>query len=102
MLEWPWYCLVKKNTPALLSDCIYLRVFVFGWLWHEHDLCDEMADTWLQTRRPTKQKISILVEKHKKEWGLMCLLLVLGVEENMQEVVGHVTEGVCRPLKVSK
>lgn len=28
--------------------------------------------------------------------------LVLGVEDNMQEVVGHVTEGVCRPLKVSK
>lgn len=31
----------------------------------------------------------------------LCLLLALGVEDNMQEVVGHVTEGVCRPLKVS-
>lgn len=29
-------------------------------------------------------------------------LFVLGVEDNMQEVVGHITEGVCRPLKVSK
>lgn len=28
-------------------------------------------------------------------------LFSLGVEENMQEVVGHITEGVCRPLKVS-
>lgn len=28
------------------------------------------------------------------------LLLALGVEDNMQEVVGHITEGVCRPLKV--
>lgn len=27
--------------------------------------------------------------------------LMLGVEENMQDVVGHITEGVCRPLKVS-
>lgn len=32
----------------------------------------------------------------------MCLPLVLGAEDNMQEVVGHITEGVCRPLKVSK
>lgn len=31
----------------------------------------------------------------------LCLLLALGVEDNMQEVVGHITEGVCRPLKVS-
>lgn len=29
------------------------------------------------------------------------LYLILGVEENIQEVVGHITEGVCRPLKVS-
>lgn len=28
--------------------------------------------------------------------------LVEGVEENMQEVVGHITEGVCRPLKVRR
>lgn len=28
------------------------------------------------------------------------LYLILGVEENIQEVVGHITEGVCRPLKV--
>lgn len=26
----------------------------------------------------------------------------LVVEDSMQEVIGHVTEGVCRPLKVSK
>lgn len=26
--------------------------------------------------------------------------LTVGVEENIQEVVGHITEGVCRPLKV--
>lgn len=26
--------------------------------------------------------------------------LTIGVEENIQEVVGHITEGVCRPLKV--
>lgn len=31
----------------------------------------------------------------------LCLFLALGVEDNMQEVVGHITEGVCRPLKVS-
>lgn len=28
------------------------------------------------------------------------LQLIVGVEENIQEVVGHITEGVCRPLKV--
>lgn len=28
------------------------------------------------------------------------LALTIGVEENIQEVVGHITEGVCRPLKV--
>lgn len=27
-------------------------------------------------------------------------LLASGVEDNLQEVVGHITEGVCRPLKV--
>lgn len=32
---------------------------------------------------------------------LSVCLLTLGVEENMQDVVGHITEGVCRPLKVS-
>lgn len=34
-------------------------------------------------------------------WYINVCLLTLGVEENMQEVVGHITEGVCRPLKVS-
>lgn len=52
--------------------------------------------------KANKAKISILVEKHKMEWRLIYLPLVLGVEDNMQEVVGHITEGVCRPLKVSK
>lgn len=28
------------------------------------------------------------------------LAFTVGVEENIQEVVGHITEGVCRPLKV--
>lgn len=57
-LEWPWYFLVKKNSSRLLSDYIYLCVFIFGWLWHEHDLslCDDIADTWLQTARPRKQR----------------------------------------------
>lgn len=32
--------------------------------------------------------------------ALLKQVTVQGVEENMQEVVGHITEGVCRPLKV--
>uniref|UniRef100_A0A8C2K097 Component of oligomeric golgi complex 6 n=1 Tax=Cyprinus carpio TaxID=7962 RepID=A0A8C2K097_CYPCA len=31
--------------------------------------------------------------------ALLKQVTVQGVEENMQEVVGHITEGVCRPLK---
>ena len=31
---------------------------------------------------------------------LILLYLILGVVENIQEVVGHITEGVCRPLKL--
>ena len=31
----------------------------------------------------------------------VCAPLTSGVEENLQEVIGHITEGVCRPLKVS-
>lgn len=95
---------VKKNTSRLFCDsiksvCIYLwLIMTLTWLklvwWH----CWYMA----ANSKANKAKISLLVEKHKKEWRLMCLLLVLGVEDNMQEVIGHVTEGVCRPLKVSK
>lgn len=29
-------------------------------------------------------------------------VLASGVEDNLQEVVGHITEGVCRPLKVKR
>ncbi|MBN3302710.1 COG6 protein, partial [Amia calva] len=32
--------------------------------------------------------------------ALLKLVTMQGVEESMQDVVGHVTEGVCRPLKV--
>jgi hypothetical protein len=32
--------------------------------------------------------------------SIIMLYLILGVKENIQEVVGHITEGVCRPLKV--
>ncbi|GLD53519.1 conserved oligomeric Golgi complex subunit 6 isoform X2 [Lates japonicus] len=32
--------------------------------------------------------------------ALLKQVTLQGVEENMQEVVGHITEGVCRPLKV--
>lgn len=32
--------------------------------------------------------------------NIIMLYLILGVKENIQEVVGHITEGVCRPLKV--
>nr|XP_006010269.2 PREDICTED: conserved oligomeric Golgi complex subunit 6 [Latimeria chalumnae] len=31
---------------------------------------------------------------------LLKLVTMQGVEENIQEVLGHITEGVCRPLKV--
>ncbi|KAJ7418088.1 component of oligomeric golgi complex 6 [Willisornis vidua] len=32
--------------------------------------------------------------------AMLKLVTIQGVEENIQEVVGHITEGVCRPLKV--
>ncbi|XP_029458622.1 conserved oligomeric Golgi complex subunit 6 [Rhinatrema bivittatum] len=32
--------------------------------------------------------------------ALLKMVTIQGVEENIQEVVGHITEGVCRPLKV--
>ncbi|GAB5566300.1 conserved oligomeric Golgi complex subunit 6 isoform X1 [Prionailurus iriomotensis] len=60
---------------------------------HSHDPLRYVGDmlAWLhQATASEKEHLEALL-KH---------VTLQGVEENIQEVVGHITEGVCRPLKV--
>nr|XP_057936240.1 conserved oligomeric Golgi complex subunit 6 isoform X2 [Doryrhamphus excisus] len=60
---------------------------------HSHDPLRYVGDmlAWLhQATASEKEHLEALLKQ----------VALQGVEENMQEVVGHVTEGVCRPLKV--
>nr|XP_020732829.1 conserved oligomeric Golgi complex subunit 6 isoform X3 [Odocoileus virginianus texanus] len=60
---------------------------------HSHDPLRYVGDmlAWLhQATASEKEHLEALL-KH---------VTTQGVEENIQEVVGHITEGVCRPLKV--
>uniref|UniRef100_A0A673T1C4 Conserved oligomeric Golgi complex subunit 6 n=1 Tax=Suricata suricatta TaxID=37032 RepID=A0A673T1C4_SURSU len=60
---------------------------------HSHDPLRYVGDmlAWLhQATASEKEHLEALL-KH---------VTIQGVEENIQEVVGHITEGVCRPLKV--
>ncbi|XP_051719865.1 conserved oligomeric Golgi complex subunit 6 [Ctenopharyngodon idella] len=60
---------------------------------HSHDPMRYVGDmlAWLhQATASEKEHLEALLKQ----------VTVPGVEENMQEVVGHITEGVCRPLKV--
>uniref|UniRef100_A0A671MEY2 Conserved oligomeric Golgi complex subunit 6 n=1 Tax=Sinocyclocheilus anshuiensis TaxID=1608454 RepID=A0A671MEY2_9TELE len=60
---------------------------------HSHDPMRYVGDmlAWLhQATASEKEHLEALLKQ----------VTVQGVEENMQEVVGHITEGVCRPLKV--
>ncbi|KAJ8256677.1 hypothetical protein COCON_G00188290 [Conger conger] len=60
---------------------------------HSHDPLRYVGDmlAWLhQATASEKEHLEALLKQ----------VTMQGVEENMQEVVGHITEGVCRPLKV--
>ncbi|KAL4647730.1 conserved oligomeric Golgi complex subunit 6 [Arapaima gigas] len=60
---------------------------------HSHDPLRYVGDmlAWLhQATASEKEHLEALLKQ----------VSLPGVEENMQEVVGHITEGVCRPLKV--
>uniref|UniRef100_A0A7N8YGR5 Conserved oligomeric Golgi complex subunit 6 n=1 Tax=Mastacembelus armatus TaxID=205130 RepID=A0A7N8YGR5_9TELE len=60
---------------------------------HSHDPMRYVGDmlAWLhQATASEKEHLEALLKQ----------VSLQGVEENMQEVVGHITEGVCRPLKV--
>ncbi|KAJ7341519.1 hypothetical protein JRQ81_005712 [Phrynocephalus forsythii] len=60
---------------------------------HSHDPLRYVGDmlAWLhQATASEKEHLEALLKHITTE----------GVEENLQEVVGHITEGVCRPLKV--
>uniref|UniRef100_A0A3B5AA60 Conserved oligomeric Golgi complex subunit 6 n=1 Tax=Stegastes partitus TaxID=144197 RepID=A0A3B5AA60_9TELE len=60
---------------------------------HSHDPMRYVGDmlAWLhQATASEKEHLEALLRQ----------VTLQGVEENMQEVVGHITEGVCRPLKV--
>ncbi|XP_057694452.1 conserved oligomeric Golgi complex subunit 6 [Corythoichthys intestinalis] len=60
---------------------------------HSHDPMRYVGDmlAWLhQATASEKEHLEALLKQ----------VTVQGVEDNMQEVVGHITEGVCRPLKV--
>nr|XP_057936239.1 conserved oligomeric Golgi complex subunit 6 isoform X1 [Doryrhamphus excisus] len=61
---------------------------------HSHDPLRYVGDMLAWLHQATAS------EKEHLEALLKQVALQAGVEENMQEVVGHVTEGVCRPLKV--
>ncbi|XP_069747825.1 conserved oligomeric Golgi complex subunit 6 isoform X4 [Narcine bancroftii] len=60
---------------------------------HSHDPLRYVGDmlAWLHQAAAS--------EKEHLE-ALLKLVTMQGVEENIQQVVGHITEGVCRPLKV--
>lgn len=60
---------------------------------HSHDPMRYVGDmlAWLhQATASEKEHLEALLKQ----------VTIAGLEENMQEVVGHITEGVCRPLKV--
>uniref|UniRef100_A0A8C6UNX7 Conserved oligomeric Golgi complex subunit 6 n=1 Tax=Neogobius melanostomus TaxID=47308 RepID=A0A8C6UNX7_9GOBI len=60
---------------------------------HSHDPLRYVGDmlAWLhQATASEKEHLEALLKQ----------VTLQGVEENMQEVVGHITEGVCRPFKV--
>ncbi|XP_045070462.1 conserved oligomeric Golgi complex subunit 6 isoform X1 [Coregonus clupeaformis] len=62
---------------------------------HSHDPMRYVGDmlAWLhQTTASEKEHLEALLKQ--------VTALAPGVDETMQEVVGHITEGVCRPLKV--
>ncbi|TWW76872.1 conserved oligomeric Golgi complex subunit 6 [Takifugu flavidus] len=60
---------------------------------HSHDPMRYVGDmlAWLHQATASEREHLEALLKHVTHHG---------VEDNMQEVVGHVTEGVCRPLKV--
>ncbi|XP_004711326.1 conserved oligomeric Golgi complex subunit 6 [Echinops telfairi] len=60
---------------------------------HSHDPLRYVGDMLAWLHQATAS------EKEHLE-ALLKLVTAQGVEENIQEVVGHITEGVCRPLKV--
>lgn len=60
---------------------------------HSHDPMRYVGDMLAWLHQATAS------EKEHLE-ALLKLVTIQGVEENMQEVVGHITEGVCRPLKM--
>ncbi|XP_003215339.3 conserved oligomeric Golgi complex subunit 6 [Anolis carolinensis] len=60
---------------------------------HSHDPLRYVGDMLAWLHQATAS------EKEHLE-ALLKFITTEGVEENMQEVVGHITEGVCRPLKV--
>ncbi|XP_066495680.1 conserved oligomeric Golgi complex subunit 6 isoform X2 [Tiliqua scincoides] len=60
---------------------------------HSHDPLRYVGDMLAWLHQATAS------EKEHLE-ALLKLITSEGLEENMQEVVGHITEGVCRPLKV--
>ncbi|KAJ6659214.1 hypothetical protein lerEdw1_019260 [Lerista edwardsae] len=60
---------------------------------HSHDPLRYVGDMLAWLHQATAS------EKEHLE-ALLKLITSDGLEENMQEVVGHITEGVCRPLKV--
>lgn len=60
---------------------------------HSHDPLRYVGDMLAWLHQATAS------EKEHLE-ALLKLVTTQGVEENIQEVVGHITEGVCRPLKV--
>ncbi|XP_077396664.1 conserved oligomeric Golgi complex subunit 6 isoform X2 [Festucalex cinctus] len=60
---------------------------------HSHDPMRYVGDmlAWLhQATASEREHLEALLKQ----------VTLQGVEDNMQEVVGHITEGVCRPLKV--
>ncbi|KAM9172144.1 conserved oligomeric Golgi complex subunit 6 isoform 3-T3 [Pangshura tecta] len=60
---------------------------------HSHDPLRYVGDMLAWLHQATAS------EKEHLE-AMLKLVTTQGVEENVQEVVGHITEGVCRPLKV--
>ncbi|XP_006628258.1 conserved oligomeric Golgi complex subunit 6 [Lepisosteus oculatus] len=60
---------------------------------HSHDPMRYVGDMLAWLHQATAS------EKEHLE-ALLKLVTMQGIEESMQEVVGHITEGVCRPLKV--
>lgn len=100
---WPGYTkllLLRKSISKLCWNKLRCKVMYTVW---RCSFGSGSTDLLLTTYvRGDLEKACVTVQLVCSSWLVPTVRFSrpLGIEENMQEVVGHITEGVCRPLKV--